>query len=76
MDSGGRWAAGLRPVVWSSLNVVAATAAGPGAVCRPDSFHLSAGPADPQLFHSSFRKPQGRLYLPEKDKSKKTVLTL
>lgn len=67
-----RWAAALIPVVWASLNTVAA--AGPGAVCGLYPFHLSAGLTNAQLLHSSFRKPQGRFNLPEKEKSKKTDL--
>lgn len=67
-----RWATPLRPVVWGSLSIVAATAAGPRAVCRPDPFHLSARLTNVQLLHSSFRNPQGRFNLPEKEKSKKT----
>lgn len=60
------WTAGplLRPVVWASLEIVAAAAAGPRAVCGPDPFHLSAG-----LLHGCFRNPQGRFNLPEKEKS-------
>ena len=57
----------LSPAVWGSLNMVAATGAGPRAVCGPYPFHLSARLTHAQLLHISFRKPEGRFNLPDKE---------
>lgn len=54
----------LRPLVRVSLNIVATTAAGPGAVGRPYSLHPPAGLTDAELFHSNLGKPQRRFNLP------------
>lgn len=47
---------------------MAKAAAGPRVVCRPYSFHLSAGLTNAELLHSTLGKPQGGFNLPEEEK--------